>query len=77
MCRAMLPEGHIIQQATSLEEMNSVTDKGTIFVTEYYLTYGSARWFKLERLPTRFLFRAAEPSHMVQFCHVIACWKAE
>ena len=50
----MLPEGHIIQQATSLEEMNSVTDKGTIFVTKYYLTYGSARWFKLERLPTAF-----------------------
>ena len=27
----MLPEGHIIQQATSLAEMATITDKGRIF----------------------------------------------
>ena len=27
----MLPEGHIIQQATSLAEMATITDKGKIF----------------------------------------------
>ena len=27
----MLPEGHIIQQATSLAEMATITDKGMIF----------------------------------------------
>ena len=30
MCRAMLPEGHIIQQATSLAEMATITDKGAV-----------------------------------------------
>ena len=30
MCRGMLPEGHIIQQATSLAELATITDKGKI-----------------------------------------------
>ena len=33
MCRAMLPEGHIIQQANSLAEMATITDKGKISST--------------------------------------------
>merc|ERR1712131_291686 len=31
MCRQMLPEGHIIQQATSLAEMATITDKASYF----------------------------------------------
>lgn len=41
MCRQMLPEGHIIQQATSLAEMATITDKGTI------------EFFAVKRQPSR------------------------
>ena len=34
MCRGMLPEGHIIQQTTSLAELATITDKGKIRVHE-------------------------------------------